>query len=246
MEIFPAIDLQNGQCVRLTQGDFDTAKIYESDPVIQARRFAEAGAAWLHLVDLDGARAGAMRQFDIIAALAKQTVLKIQVGGGIRDAATIEKLLQAGVKRVVVGSLAVKDVPLVRGWLRQFGAAAMTLAFDVKLSGDTPEILTHGWQSGSKQSLWDVLESYRDSGLQNILCTDIGRDGMLAGSNHALYAAIRQKWPQLAVLASGGVSGLEDLGGLAAEGVAGAIVGKALYEGRIALAEAIEQVKHVG
>jgi phosphoribosylformimino-5-aminoimidazole carboxamide ribotide isomerase len=246
MQLFPAIDLKSGQCVRLTQGDFATATIYNADPLAQAQAFADAGAEWLHLVDLDGARAGVMQQFDIIANLAKQSPLKIQVGGGIRDAATTQKLLDAGVQRVVIGSLAVKDVQLVRGWLKQFGPQHVTLAFDVKLNGDVPEILTHGWQSGSQKSLWDTLEFYRDSGLQNVLCTDVSRDGMLAGSNAQLYRAIQSRWPDLALMASGGISGLEDLLSLAKQNVAGAIVGKAIYENRVDLADAIKQVRHVG
>ncbi len=247
MDIFPAIDLKNGQCVRLTQGDFDTATIYESHPALQALKFAEAGAKWLHMVDLDGAKVGEMQQFDVIASVAQKTPLKIQVGGGIRDEKTIEKLLEAGVKRVVIGSLAVKDQPLVQGWLRQFGPKRIVLAFDVRLNAENePEILTHGWQSGSGQSLWDILSAYADSGLKTILCTDVGRDGMLAGTNHTLYETIQKRWPALDILASGGVSGLADLMQLAKMKLAGAIVGKAIYEGRVDLAAAIKQVQHAG
>ena len=246
MEIFPAIDLKNGQCVRLTQGDFETAKIYESDPLLQAQRFADAGAVWLHMVDLDGARAGEMKQFDLIASVAKQTTLQIQVGGGIRNESMIAALLDVGVKRVVVGSLAVKNRPLVQSWLKTFGADHLALAFDIKFTDNEPEILTHGWQSGSQQLLWDVLDAYETCGLKHILCTDVGRDGMLTGSNHALYVALQARYPALEVLASGGVSGLEDLQGLAKLGLAGAIVGKAIYEGRVDLADAIKQVKNAG
>jgi phosphoribosylformimino-5-aminoimidazole carboxamide ribotide isomerase len=244
MQIFPAIDLKNGQCVRLTQGDFDTAKIYEADPLLQARKFADAGASWIHVVDLDGARAGDMRQLNLIARLAKETPLKIEVGGGIRDAETIQKLLNAGVARVVVGSLAVKNQPLVQEWLKEFEPRHIVLAFDVKYKGEEPEIMTHGWQSGSKQSLWGVLDAYGKSGLTHILCTDVGRDGMLTGANAELYAAIGKYAPKLQVLASGGVSGLDDLLTLAKVPVAGAIVGKAIYEGRIDLAQALKQVEH--
>lgn len=246
MNIFPAIDLKNGQCVRLTQGDFDSAKIYESDPFRQAQKFAASGAQWLHIVDLDGARVGEMQQFDLITALAKQTPLKIQVGGGIRTADMIHKLLDAGVQRVVIGSLAVKECGQVWQWLRQFGPESITLAFDIKFTDDQPEILTHGWQSGSQQLLWDVLDAYEGSGLQHILCTDISRDGMLAGVNHALYTAIQERAPALHILASGGVHTLEDLLELAKQKISGVIVGKALYEGRIDLMTAIEQVRDAG
>lgn len=244
MDIFPAIDLKNGACVRLTQGDFATATIYQFNPVAQAQSFAGAGADWLHMVDLDGARIGEMQQFDLIAEVARQVPLKIQAGGGVRDAATIEKLLGAGVERVVIGSLAVKDLPLVKEWLRRFGPERLVLAFDIRDVSGEPEILTHGWQSSSSQSLWDILQDYTDSGLKTILCTDVSRDGMLEGTNHALYKTLRQRYPALDVLASGGISGLDDLTRLAACGVAGVIVGKAIYERRVDLAAAIRQVKN--
>jgi len=247
MEIFPAIDLKNGQCVRLTQGDFSKPTMYEAHPVLQALKFAATGAAWLHMIDLDGAQAGAMQQFDVIAHVAQQTNLKVQVGGGIRDEKTIEKLLEAGIKRVVIGSLAVTNQPLVQDWLKQFGPERVVVALDVRLNAkNEPEIMTHGWQSGSEQSLWDVLKSYADSNLKTILCTDVGRDGMLAGTNHVLYQTIQESWPKLDILASGGVSGLADLMQLAKLDLAGAIVGKAIYEGRVDLAAAIKQVKHAG
>jgi phosphoribosylformimino-5-aminoimidazole carboxamide ribotide isomerase len=247
MEIFPAIDLKKGKCVRLTQGDFATATIYESDPLKQAQKFKDAGSTWLHMVDLDGAKIGEMQQFDIIAMIASQTTLKIQVGGGIRDEAVIDKLLHAGVERVVIGSLAVKNSLQVLGWLKKYGPDKIVLAFDVRLDVDgQPEILIHGWKSGSKQLLWDVLERYADSGLKTILCTDIGRDGMLAGTNNDLYKDIQTRFPNLDILASGGVSNLADLLELAELKLAGAITGKAIYEGRLDLAEAIKQVRNVG
>lgn len=247
MEIFPAIDLKDGSCVRLAQGDFDTAKIYNADPVQQARQFALSGARWIHVVDLDGARHGELRQFDIIAKVVSKTPLKLQVGGGVRSEAAVEKLLTAGVERVVVGSLAVKQPQLVQSWLKRFGPDRIVLALDVALrpNGD-PELLTEGWQANSDRSLWDVLQSYAESGLQTVLCTDVSRDGMLTGTNHALYTTMQQRWPKLDVLASGGVSGLADLMQLAKLGVAGAIVGKAIYEGRVDLVSAIKQVKHAG
>jgi phosphoribosylformimino-5-aminoimidazole carboxamide ribotide isomerase len=246
MEIFPAIDLKNGQCVRLTQGDFSKATIYEVDPLAQAKKFADAGAVWLHVVDLDGAKAGEMAQLDMIAQLAK-TSLKVQAGGGIRHERTIESLLNAGVKRVIIGSLAVKNRQLVESWIKRFGPEHIVLAFDIKFTDGEPEILTHGWQSGSKQLLWDVVDAYiTESGLKTILCTDVDRDGMLEGSNHNLYRSIKQRWPQLEILASGGVNDLDNLLELRKLGATGAIVGKAIYEGRISLADAIQQVQHAG
>jgi len=244
MIIYPAIDLKNGQCVRLKQGDFDAVTIYESDPLRQAQKFVDAGAEWLHMVDLDGAKAGEMQQFGVIERVAKSTTLKIQTGGGIRSEKTVQKLLDVGASRVVVGSLAVKNRAMVQGWLRAFGGDKIVIAFDIRFQDGEPEILTHGWQSGSQQTLWDVLEAYADSGLKYVLCTDVSRDGMLEGANNALYQTMRDKWPAMQVLASGGVSGLPDLLDLAKLGAAGAIVGKAIYEGRVDLADAIKQVRH--
>jgi len=245
MLIFPAIDLKQGKCVRLTQGDFKKVTIYEADPVKQAEKFFNAGSQWLHMVDLDGAKAGEVKQFDVVQQVVENTELRTQVGGGIRDEAIIEKLLGIGVQRVVIGSLAVKDPLKVQGWLKTFGADKIVLAFDVRLNGDNqPEILIHGWKSGSKQLLWDVLERYSNTGLKTILCTDVSRDGMLAGTNHGLYADIQSHAPQLDILASGGVNDLDDLKALAKMNLAGAITGKAIYEGRIDLADAIRQVQH--
>lgn len=247
MNIIPAIDLQNGRCVRLTQGDFETPTIYEADPQVQAKTFAQAGAAWLHVVDLDGARAGAPRQFRLIADIAQNARLNVQVGGGLRNAASIEQLFDVGIARAVVGSLAVKDPATVGAWIKRFGPARIVPAFDIKLDGEgTPELLTHGWQSGSRQSLWHILELYAATGLTTVLCTDVSRDGMLQGPNFALYQEMRQRWPNLNIQASGGVAQSTDLAQLAALGVADVIVGKAIYEGRIELAAAFREARHAG
>lgn len=246
MIIFPAIDLKDGQCVRLKQGDFDQVTIYESDPLKMAAKFAAAGAEWVHMVDLDGAKAGEMLQFDMIAKVTKNTGLKVQTGGGIRSEKTVKRLLDVGVQRVVVGSLAVKNRALVQSWLREFGGDRIILAFDIRYHDGEPEILTQGWQTGSQQLLWDTLDAYASSGLKSVLCTDVGRDGMLEGANNDLYKTMHERWPEIEVLASGGVSGLQDLLDLAKLGASGAIVGKAIYEGRVDLAEAIQQVKNVG
>jgi len=247
MEIFPAIDLQNGQCVRLAQGNFNAATIYSDDPILQAQEFNYAGANWLHVVDLDGARDGESRQMGLIAQIAAKVPLKVQVGGGIRQQQDIDYLLAAGATRAVIGSLAVKNPALVKEWLRHFGPERIVLACDVKMDAKgTPEVLTHGWQTGSHQSLWEFLEIYSDSGLQTILCTDVGRDGMLTGGNATLYQAIQHRYPTLDILASGGISGVDDLLVLAKLRLAGAIVGKAIYEGRINVADAVEKLKHAG
>jgi phosphoribosylformimino-5-aminoimidazole carboxamide ribotide isomerase len=246
MELFPAIDLQNGQCVRLAQGDFDAATVYDSDPVRVARSFFDAGARWLHVVDLDGARDGQSRQIPLIQRIVENVPMKLQVGGGIRESSTIDQLMSAGVERVVIGSLAVKSKPLVQEWLRYFGSDRIVLAFDVKLDDKgEPEVMTHGWQSGSQQSLWDLIDAYADDGLKTVLCTDVSRDGMLIGANNELYRAVLKRYPGLDLLASGGVSGLEDLLKLAQQGLGGAVIGKAIYEGRIDLADALSVVKGV-
>lgn len=247
MHIFPAIDLRNGQCVRLTQGDFAQTRIYEDDPVLQAQRFAEAGAEWLHIVDLDGAREGGSRQSEVIERIAQSVPLKLQVGGGVRDEAVVETFLDCGVQRVVIGSLAVQEPARVRNWLRHFGSTRIIAAFDVRLdySGE-PRVLTGAWQQESRSSLWDLLDTYENDGLTTVLCTDVARDGMFAGPNLALYQAIQTRRPELDLLASGGVRGIDDLHALAELGVGGAIVGKAIYEGHVDLAHAILQVKHAG
>lgn len=240
MIIFPALHLKNGQCVRLSQGNFAETTIYESDPVRQAVRFAEAGASWLHVVDLDGARGGELRQLDLISQIAKETHLSLQVGGGIRTEAHIDALLQAGAARVLIGSLAVQNPNLVGAWLEIFGPEKIALALDVRLSASgLPEVLTHGWQKGSALTLWSVMEAYKNTGLRTLLCTDVGRDGTLEGSNHQLYSQMRQIWSTAEILASGGINSLEDLQKLKALGLSGALVGKALYEGQIDLAAAI-------
>lgn len=241
MLIFPAIDLQEGRCVRLVQGDFNQSKTYHTDPVQVAQGFAAAGASWIHIVDLDGARDGEMKQLAAIRRVAESTTLSIQSGGGIRSETAIQDMLDAGVSRVVIGSLAIEKRQEVRAWLKQFGPERIVLAFDVRDNGGEPEVVTQGWQSGTQQTLWDVLDAYEGSGLRTILCTDVGRDGMLQGPNETLYRMIIDKAPDIELLASGGVGSLDDILSLAKTGVAGAIVGKAIYEGKLDLAEAIKR-----
>lgn len=240
MELFPAIDLLGGACVRLKQGDFAQSTVYEQDPLAAAEGFAQEGARWLHVVDLDGAKDGAARQTDLIAQLAQKTSLNLQVGGGLRSEGDIETLLRAGARRVVIGSIAVQDPATTRGWLARFGGEKIILALDLRLDEKgVPEVLTRGWQEGSRQSLWDLLAVYEGSGLRTFLCTDVARDGMMAGPNLDLYRAIRARFPRLDLLASGGIGQLDDLRALAKLGASGAIVGKALYEKRFTLRQAL-------
>jgi phosphoribosylformimino-5-aminoimidazole carboxamide ribotide isomerase len=245
MDIIPAIDLRNGQCVRLTRGDFAQIKIYERDPVLQAQRFAQAGAQWLHIVDLDGAREGGSRQLDAIERIAQNVPLKLQVGGGIRDEVDLRALLDRGIERVVIGSLAVRAPARIRGWLRRFGPDRIAVALDVRLDEtDEPRVLTEAWQEQSRNSLWALLDVYENDGLKTLLCTDVARDGMLAGPNVELYRTIRSLNPKLELLASGGVRNVDDLIDLAQLGMSGAIIGKAIYEGHVELAGAIMRIGH--
>jgi phosphoribosylformimino-5-aminoimidazole carboxamide ribotide isomerase len=247
MKIIPAIDLRNGRCVRLTQGDFAQVKTYEDDPILQAQRFAEAGAEWLHVVDLDGARDGNSRQSEIIERMARCSPLKLQVGGGIREDAVLDAYLNHGIERVVIGSLAVEEPQRMKSWLKRFGADRIVAAFDVRLDyRGEPRVLTAGWQQESVSSLWELLDSYGNDGLTTVLCTDIARDGMFAGPNLALYQAIQTRRPELEIVASGGVRDADDLQALAELGMGAAIVGKAVYEGRVDLAAAIQRVKYAG
>jgi phosphoribosylformimino-5-aminoimidazole carboxamide ribotide isomerase len=235
MILYPAMDLMGGQCVRLAQGRFDDATVYSSDPVKALRGFAAAGASWAHVVDLDGAKAGAPRQHDLIARLAGKVPLELQVAGGFREAGQIARMLDAGVGRVVIGSLAVKDPDLVNRFLDEFGGDRITLALDVNIVDGVPMVSTSGWTKTSTQSLWDVAALYPDA--RHLLVTDISRDGMMTGPNVELLGEVVERIPHMDVQASGGVSSLDDLRVLPTAGV---IVGKALWEGRIRLEEALD------
>jgi len=240
MIIYPAIDLRGGRVVRLTEGKFDQEKSYGDDPLAVAQEFAAAGATWLHVVDLDGAKDPARRQTALVEKLARNSGLLMQTGGGIRDEAHIAALLAAGAQRVIVGSLAAKQPELVRGWLKKFGAAHIILSPDVRLDADgTPRVAAAGWQESTGIALDDFLQGFLAAGLVHILCTDISRDGKLTGPNTALYAQLVRKFPTLQIQASGGVSSLDDLRALKPTGSAGAIVGRALYERKFTLQEAL-------
>ena len=237
MIIYPAMDLMDGACVRLAQGRFDERTTYPTEPARALAEFADAGAAWAHVVDLDGARAGAPRQHDLIAELAGSAPLRLQVAGGFRDAAQVARMIEAGVGRVVIGSLAVSDPELVRSFIADHGGERITLALDVNILDGEPMVATRGWTEGSGVNLWKVAEQYLDA--RHLLVTDISRDGMMGGPNVELVAEAVRRLPRVVVQASGGVSSLDDLRALADAGAGGAIVGKALWEGAIDLREAI-------
>lgn len=234
MELIPAIDLRGGQVVRLLHGDFAAETRYAFTPDGLLQRYADWGAATLHVVDLDGARDGASGNLAIIEALARTGRLRLQVGGGIRNETALVRLLDAGVSRVVIGSLAVTAPDTVAGWLRSFGPERITLALDVRLDETgTPRLTTHGWQENSTLSLWDAVAQYANAGLRHVLCTDVARDGALSGPNSDLYAEAVRRCPAIAWQASGGVRDAGDLALLRQVGVAGTVSGKALLEGRI-------------
>ncbi len=238
MRLIPAIDLRAGRCVRLLRGDFDAETRYEYEPHELLSRYRALGATWLHIVDLDGARAGRLANREVIVALASQKAVNLQVGGGLRDLAIVDDLLRQGVDRLVIGSAAIEQPSAVRGWFARFGAERLCLALDVRLDASgAPLLQTHGWTRGTRQTLWDAIEAYRDCGLRHVLCTDVERDGALAGPNLELYADALRRYPELAWQASGGVRDARDLAALAALGVAAAVSGKALLEQRMTAAE---------
>ncbi|MEI8298887.1 MAG: 1-(5-phosphoribosyl)-5-[(5-phosphoribosylamino)methylideneamino]imidazole-4-carboxamide isomerase [Pseudomonadota bacterium] len=238
MQLIPAIDLKDGRCVRLYQGDFAAETRYDVTPEGLYERFADLGASWLHVVDLDGARDGAQAHLPLIAELAGRGRLKMQVGGGLRSREAIERTLAAGASRVVIGSLAVTDPDLVAGWLRKLGPDAIVLALDVRLDADgMPRLATHGWLEQSTLVLWDVVARYIDAGLQHVLCTDVGCDGALSGPNFDLYVEAVRRCPAVQWQASGGVRDARDLWALAGGGVAAAVSGRALLENRMTAEE---------
>lgn len=238
MILYPAIDLLDGRVVRLHKGAFDAVTDYGDDPRAVAEQFGEAGAVWIHVVDLSGARAGARRQGDIIRMVC-ETGLRVQTGGGVRTSEDIEDLLAAGVERVIVGSLAVTEPDRVRSWLARYGGERLTLALDVRQLGGRYRPALKGWTDTTDTTLEDVIAAYDGSDLAHVLVTDIGRDGDLSGPNIGLYKRLVADHPEIAWQASGGVSSLDDLRAAKAAGAAGAITGKALYEGRFTVAEAM-------
>ena len=226
--------------MRLLKGDFAQRTNYSIDPVMTAQNFEAVGAKWLHVVDLDGAKNRMAAQSDLIIEIAKTGGMKVQTGGGLRNAQQIKHLLDNGIERVVIGSLAVKNPSLVRRWMQEFGPEKIVLAIDIVLDLDgTPRPATHGWTQTSEMSLWQVIDNFRQAGLKTILVTDIAKDGGLQGSNIALYLDIMRRYPDLDLITSGGVGCLEDVVKLKALNPAGIIIGKALYENKITLSEAI-------
>ncbi len=234
MELIPAIDLKDGRCVRLYKGDFDAQTVYDSDPIDLLKKYVALGARHVHTVDLNGARDGSQENLQIVARLARSKLAQLQVGGGVRDSIRLQALLDLGVTRVVIGSVAVKSPDTVMSWMDEYGADRIVLGFDVRIDNDdVPWLATHGWREQSTLSLWDAVERYSRAGLKHVLCTDIDRDGALTGPNCALYRQAVLRFPAVRWQASGGVSSGQDLRELSNCGVAAAISGKALLENRI-------------
>lgn len=238
MLIIPAIDIIGGQCVRLTKGDYDTVKVYGNDPLTIARQFEKNGFTHLHLVDLDGAKAGEVVNWQVLEAVAGGTSLKVDFSGGIKTKAAVEKVFSLGASQVAIGSLAVKDPEMLVQWLEEFGAVRFVLAADV----NNRMVATHGWQQQSGRDIHDFLAFWLSKGLNRVLCTDISKDGMLQGPALDLYIELMTAFPQMELIASGGVSSMEDLSQLSAAGCYAAVVGKAIYEGRIGLGELSPEV----
>ena len=241
--LYPAIDVREGRVVRLQQGDYARETRYADDPFELASRYAAQGATWLHLVDLDAARDGGYAQLDLLARIKDATSLKIQTGGGIRDEAGVDALFAGGVDRVVVGSLAIREPERVKGWLAHYGAERITLALDASCNEDGEWMLpSHGWTRASGASLFALLDEYLEAGARHVLCTDIARDGMLAGPALDLYAQLLSRAPQVRLQASGGIRSVDDIRKAVALGCAGVVLGKALLDGRFTLAEALDGV----
>jgi phosphoribosylformimino-5-aminoimidazole carboxamide ribotide isomerase len=238
--VYPALDIRNGAVVRLVQGDYNQQTTYGDDVLPRAQAFADTGAGWMHLVDLDAAKAGGYTLATLLGQIRTQTGLNIQTGGGVRGRDDVAAILAAGASRVVVGSVAVRDPITVIGWLAEFGAERITIALDTRQGEDGVwRLPVHGWTETADVTLDELAQRYAAAGMQHLLCTDISRDGMLSGPNIALYTHLVALLPGVAVQASGGVRDLADVAAAKAAGCGGAVLGKALLEGRLQLAEAL-------
>lgn len=231
IELIPAIDLIDGKCVRLTQGDYDTQKVYNEDPVEVAKMFEDHGIRRLHMVDLDGARAGRIINYRTLERVANRTALVIDFGGGLKQDGDLEIAFDSGAQMVTGGSIAVKQPEQFAAWIQRFGSERILLGADAK----EQKIAVSGWQEHTDLELIPFIEGYRHKGITKAICTDIGRDGMLQGPAVELYQEIRQAIPDLYLIASGGVGNVADIERLAEAGIPAVIFGKALYEGRIQL-----------
>lgn len=237
-EVIPAIDLRGGRVVRLRQGDYAQETRYGSNPRDLAMTYADAGARWLHVVDLDGARAGDLSNLPVIEGMAKAG-MHVQAGGGVRVEEDVTRLFAAGVTRVVVGSVAIRDPECVAAWLNRYDAERFTIALDTRWRNDHWSLPSAGWTEQESQTLDELAPWYAGMGARHLLCTDIDRDGMLAGFNLDLYRHLAQCVPGMTVQASGGVRSLEDIRAARSAGAGAVILGRALLEGRFSLEGAL-------
>lgn len=237
--IIPALDLIEGQVVRLYQGDYGQKTEYKINPAEQFQAYQEAGATWLHLVDLTGAKDTSKRQLDLISELLHSTSANIQIGGGVRTEEDVASLLQAGAQRVVIGSTAVKSPEMVKTWFERYGAEKFVLALDINIDENgVRKVAISGWQEDSGVTIEALIDDYLTVGLKHVLCTDISRDGTLQGSNVELYRDLCALYPQVDFQSSGGIGSLDDIAALKDTGVAGVIVGRALLDGKFSAKEA--------
>ncbi|MCS3748695.1 MULTISPECIES: 1-(5-phosphoribosyl)-5-[(5-phosphoribosylamino)methylideneamino]imidazole-4-carboxamide isomerase [unclassified Xanthomonas] len=238
--VYPALDIRNGRVVRLLQGDYARETQYGDDVVPRAQAFADAGAQWMHLVDLDAAKAGGYTLAGTLGEIARATGVQVQTGGGVRSRDDVARILDAGAARVVIGSLAVRESDTVIAWLQEFGADRLTIALDTRQdAAGVWQLPVHGWTEAAEATLDQLAVRYAQAGLQHLLCTDIARDGMLSGPNMELYAHLRALTPQLQVQVSGGARNLADVAAAKASGCAGIVLGKALLEGHLDLKDAL-------
>ena len=235
IELIPAIDIINGQCVRLTKGDYDQKTVYRDSPAEVAKEFEEIGFRRLHVVDLDGAKSKHIVNDEVLRAITTDTQLTVDFGGGIKTDEDIEKAFAAGSAMVTVGSIAVTQPDLFMGWLEKYGPERMILGADVRHG----KISINGWKEDSAEDLLPFLQKYIDAGVRNVLCTEISKDGTLSGPAIGLYSEVMEAYPELHLIASGGVSSPDDIKALDAAGIPAVVFGKAIYEGKIDLRELI-------
>lgn len=237
MLIFPAIDLYGGKAVRLYKGDYQQMTVYSDDPLSVARDFENKGAKWVHLVDLEGAKNGTTPNIDVVSKIARETSLSCEIGGGIRNMETVEKYFRAGVSRVILGTAAVTDESFLKAAVAKYGEK-IAVGVDIKDS----MVAIKGWIEKSEYDAFDFCEKMQKTGVKTIICTDISKDGAMKGANHALYRSLSEKF-SMQIVASGGVSSIEDVKKLAALNIYGAIIGKAYYTGAIDLEKAVNEVR---
>lgn len=240
MEIIPAIDLLDGRCVRLEKGDFGRCTVYPLSPVDQARQYENEGFTRLHLVDLNGARDGILTNLSILESIARQTRLLVDYGGGIRSREALSSVFDAGAYQATVGSIVITHPEVFRSWLTQYGAERFILGADTRLG----TIACHGWTTQTPVTLTDFIRDWEKEGVTYVLCTDIEKDGMLAGSSLDLYRGVMKAVPSIRLIASGGVSAISDIKAMAGEDIYGVVIGKALLEGRVTISELKEFINH--